>query len=155
MNRGFVRLVRRLSLVALGAVVVLVVLLLLDGFTIGDGVLTVLCLAPPVVLLFFAQGVQEVLSLPGRLRRLPGDGQEQLAELTRLASQARARRARSLPLLLWRLRSAVGSVRAVAGVALPLRIFTPGFLGVTAVSALLCLVLPAVVLIVVLVVAFS
>ena len=151
--RGFVRFVRRLSLLALGAVVVLVVLLQRDGFTVGDGVLTVLCLAPPVVLLFFAQGVHELLSLPDRLRGLPGDGEERLAELMRLASEARTTRARGLPLLLWRLRSAFGSVRDVAAVAVPLRVFTPGFLGVTVVSALLCVALPAVVLIVVLVVA--
>jgi hypothetical protein len=109
----------------------------------------------PIVLLFFAQGVQELLSLPDRLRRLPGDGEERLAELTRLASEARTTRVRGLPLLLWRLRAAFGSVRDVAGVAVPLRVFTPGFLGVTVVSALLCVALPAVVLIVVLVIAFA
>jgi hypothetical protein len=153
--RSFVRIVRRLSLMALGAVVVLVVLLQRDGFTVGEGVLTILCLAPPVVLLFFAQGVHELLSLPDRLRRLPGDGEERLAELTRLASEARTTRVRGLPLLLWRLRDVFGSVRDVAGVAVPLRVFTPGFLGVTVVSALLCVALPAVVLIVVLVIAFA
>ena len=151
--RGVVRFVRRLSLLALGAVVVLVVLLQRDGFTVGEGVLTVLCLAPPAVLLFFAQGVHELLSLPDRLRRLPEDGEERLAELMRLASEARTTRVRGLPLLLWRLRGAFGSVRDVASVAVPLRVFTPGFLGVTVVSALLCVALPAVVLIVVVVVA--
>jgi hypothetical protein len=153
--RGFVRFARRLSLVALGATVALVVLLQRDGYTVGEAVLTVLFLAPPAILLFFAQGVQALLSLPDRLRRMPGEGEERLAELTRLAGQARTTRARGLPLLLWRLRGAFGSVRDVAGVALPLRVFTPGFLTVAAVSAVLCVVLPAVVLVALLVVAFG
>ena len=151
--RGVVRFLRRLSLVAVGAVVVLAVLLQRDGFTTGEAVVTIVLLAPPAVLLLFAQGVQELLALPDRLRRMPGEGEERLAELTRLAGQARATRARGLPLLLWRLRGAFGSVRDVAGVAVPLRVLTPGFLGLAAISALLCVLLPAVVLIVLLVVA--
>jgi hypothetical protein len=153
--RGFVRFVRRLALVAVGAVVLLVVVLQRNGFTAAEAVLTVLFLAPPAVLLFFAQGVQELLSLPDRLSRLPGEreGAERLAELSRLAGQARTTRARGLPLLLWRLRGALGSVRDVAGVALPLRVFTPAFLGLATVSALVCMLLPAVVLIVLLIVA--
>ena len=153
--RRFIRFVRRLSLLAFAAVVVLVVLLGRDGLTVGEGVLTVLCLAPPSVLLFFAQGIRELLTLPERLRRLPGDAEERLAALARLASQARTTRARGLPLLLWRLRSAFGGVRDVAGLAMPLRVFTPGFLALAAVSALLCIALPAVVLIAVLVVTFA
>jgi hypothetical protein len=151
--RGFVRFIRRLALVALGSVVLLVVVLQRDGFTAAEAVLTVVLLAPPAILLFFAQGVRELLALPDRLRRMPGDGEERLAELSRLAGQARTTRARSLPLLLWRLRSAVGSVRDVAGVALPLRVFTPPFLGLAIVSALVCVLLPAVVLVVLLFVA--
>lgn len=91
--RGFVRFVRRLALVAVGAVVLLVVLLQRDGFTAVEAVLTILLLAPPAILLFFAQGVQELLSLPERLRRVPGEGEERLAELSRLAGQARTTRA--------------------------------------------------------------
>jgi hypothetical protein len=151
--RGFVRFVRRLALVAAGAVVLLVAVLQRNGFTATEAVLTVLLLAPPAILLFFAQGVQELLSLPDRLRRLPGEGEQRLAELSRLAGQARTTRASGLPLLLWRLRGAFGSVRDVAGVALPLRVFTPAFLGLATVSALVCVLLPAVVLIVLLVVA--
>lgn len=151
--RGFVRFVRRLSLVAIGAVVVLVVLLQRNGFTAADAVLTIVLLAPPAVLLVFAQGVRELLSLPDRLRGMPGEGEERLAELTRLVGQARTTRARGVPLLLWRLRGAFGSVRDVAGVAVPVRVFTPAFLGLATVSALLCVLLPAVVLIVLLVVA--
>jgi hypothetical protein len=153
--RAFVRFVRRLSLVALGAAVVLVALLQRDGFTAGEAVLTILFLAPPAILLFFAQGVQALLSFPDRLRRMPGDGQESLVELTRLADQTRTRRARGLPILLWRLRGAVGSVRDVAGVAVPLRVFTPGFLTLAAFSAVLCILLPAVVLVALLVVALG
>ena len=110
-------------------------------FSAGDVVITVLLLAPPAILLFFAQGLREVLALPERLRKLPGEGQERLAELTRIAGDARTTRARGIPLLLWRLRGSVGSLRDVAGLALPLRVFTPGFLGLTALAALFCVVL--------------
>jgi hypothetical protein len=153
--RGIVRFVRRLALVAIGATVLLVVLLQRDGFTAGDAVLTILFIAPPAILLFFAQGVQELLSLPDRLRRLPGEGEERLAELSRLAGQTRTTRVRGLPLLLWRLRGAFGSARDVAGVAVPLRVFTPGFLALAAVSAILCVLLPSVVLVALIVVAFG
>jgi hypothetical protein len=86
---------------------------------------------------------------------MPGDGEERLAELSRLAGQARTTSARGLPLLLWRLRGAFGSVRDVAGVAVPLRVFTPGFLALTAFSAALCILLPAVVLVALIIVAFG
>lgn len=153
--RGFVRFVRRLSLVAVGAVALLVVVLQRNGFTATDAVLTIVLLAPPAILLFFAQGVRELLSLPGRLSRVPGEGQQRLAELSRLAGQARTTRARGLPLLLWRLHGAFGSVRDVAGVAVPLRVLTPAFLGLAAFAALLCALLPGIVLIVLIVVAFG
>jgi hypothetical protein len=55
--------------------------------------------------------------------------------------------------LLWRLRGAFGSVRDVAGVAVPLRVFTPGFLGLAAISALLCVLIAGVALIALLAVA--
>ena len=153
--RAFVRFVRRLSLVAVGATVVLVALLQRDGFTAGDAVLTILFLAPPAILLVFAQGVNALLSFPDRLRRMPADGEERLVELTRLAGETRTRRARGLPVLLWRLRGAAGSVRGVAGVAVPLRVFTPGFLALAAVSAAFCILLPAVVLVALIVGAFG
>jgi hypothetical protein len=151
--RAFVRFVRRLSLVAIGAVVVLVVLLQRDGITGDEAVLTILFLVPPAILLFFAQGLKALLSLPDRLGRMPADGQARLAELTQVAGQTTTAPARALPLLLWRLRGAFGSVRGVVGVALPLRVFTPGFLTLAALSALFCVLLPAVVLITLLVVA--
>ena len=149
--RGFVRFVRRLSLVAIGATVVLVILLQRDGFTADEAVLTILFLAPPAILLFFAQGVQAMLSFPDRLRRMPDEGQQRIAELTRFAGESRTSRARGLPMFLWRLRGTVGSARDVVGVAAPLRVFTPGFLALVAFSALLCLLLPVVVLITLLV----
>ena len=46
-----------------------------------------------------------------------------------------------IALLLWRLRGPVGTFRDVAGTALTFRVFTPGFLGATAVAAFACLVL--------------
>ncbi len=149
--RGFVRFVRRLSLVAIGATVVLVILLQRDGFTADEAVLTILFLTPPAILLFFAQGVQTVLSFPDRLRRVPDEGQRGIAELTRFAGQTQTRRARGLPMFLWRLRGTVGSARDVVGVAAPLRVFTPGFLALAALSALLCILLPVVVLVTLLV----
>ena len=46
-----------------------------------------------------------------------------------------------MPMLLWRLRGWLGSLRDVAGLALPLRVFTPGFLGLAAIAMLCCFVL--------------
>ena len=150
---GFVRFLRRLAFVAVGATVVLVAVLQRDGFTADEVVLTILLLTPPAILLFFAQGVQAVLSFPDRLQRMPGEGQERIAELTRFAGQPPASRARNLPLFLWRLRGTVGSARDVVGVTALLRVFTPWFLGLAALSALLCIVLPLIVLVTLLVVA--
>ena len=139
--RRIVRFIRRLALVAIAGVVAVAAVLARGEFSAGDAVITVLLLAPPTILLIFAQGLREVLALPERLRKIPGEGQEQLAELSRLAGEARTTRARGVPLLLWRLRGSLGSLRDVAGLALPLRVFTPGFLGLTAVAALFCIVL--------------
>jgi hypothetical protein len=139
--RRIIRFFRRLAFVAIAGVAAVAALLARGEFSIGDVVITVLLLAPPAILLFFAQGLREVLALPERLRKLPGEGQERLAELTRIAGDARTTRARGFPLLLWRLRGSLGSLRDVAGVALPLRVFTPGFLGLTALAMLFCVVL--------------
>jgi hypothetical protein len=46
--------------------------------------------------------------------------------------------------MLWRLRGTLGSFRDLAGVALPMRVLAPPFLGLTAVAALLCIVLTCV-----------
>jgi hypothetical protein len=139
---SFVRGIRRLAFVAAAGVVPIALLLRReDGFNALDGLVTVLLLAPAAIVLFFAQGVRELVSLPERLRKLPGEGQERLSELARIAGEARTARARSAPFLLWRLRGSIGSLRDVAGIALPLRVLTPGFLGLTALAALACVVL--------------
>jgi hypothetical protein len=139
--RRLIRFLRRLALVAAVGVALIAVLLARGAFSAGDAVIIVLLLAPPSILLFFAQGLREALALPDRLRKVPGEGQERLAELTRIAGEARTTRARGVPMLLWRLRGSVGSLRDVAGLALPLRVFTPGFLGLTAFAVLICVVL--------------
>ena len=139
--RRIIRFLRRLAFVAIAGVALIALLLARGEFSAGDGVITLLLLAPPAILLFFAQGLREVLALPERLRKIPGEGQERVAELTRIAGEARTARTRSVPMLLWRLRGSLGSLRDVAGLALPLRVFTPGFLGLTALAGLLCFVL--------------
>jgi hypothetical protein len=140
--RNIVRTVRRLAFGAVAALVPITLLLQRDdGFEEIDVVVLVLLLAPPAIVLFFARGVLELVSLPGRLQRIPGEGQERLSELARTAGEARGARPRNAPLLLWRLRRSVRSLRDVAGIALPFRVLTPGFLGVTALAALACVVL--------------
>jgi hypothetical protein len=139
--RRIIRFVRRLAFLAIAGVAAVVALLARGEFSVGDAVITLLLLAPPAILLFFAQGLREVLALPERLRKVPGESQERLAALTQLAGEARTTRTRGVPLLLWRLRGSLGSLRDVAGLALPLRVFTPGFLGLTAIAMLCCFVL--------------
>ena len=151
--RGVVRFVRRTALVAALAVVPIAALLARGGFTLADAVVLGLLLAPPAILLLFAQGVRELLSLPERLRRMPREGQERAGELTRLAGQARSTGLRGMPILLWRLRGAVGSLRDVAGVAVPLRVLTPGLLGLALASWVACLVITGIGLIALLVLA--
>jgi hypothetical protein len=139
--RGLVRQLRRLALAALAGIAAIALLLRRDGFDDADLIFAVLLLAPPAFLLFFTRGILELVSLPDRLRRMPGEGQERVTELTRVAGDARTARLRNLPLLIWRLRGSIGSVRDLAGIALPLRVVTPGFLGLAALAALVCLVI--------------
>ena len=140
--RGLVRGIRRLAVAgALGVVPIALLFRREDGFDALDAVVTVLLLAPAAIVLFFAQGLLELVKLPERFRRIPGEGQERLSELTRLAGEARSARVRSAPFLLWRLRGTIGSLRDVAGIALPLRVLTPGFLGLAALATLACAVL--------------
>jgi hypothetical protein len=140
--RGVVRGVRRLAVAgALGVVPIALLLRRDEGFDGLDALFTILLLAPAAIVLFFAQGVLELVSLPERLRRIPGEGQERLNELARIAGEARTARVRSTPLLLWRRRGTIGSLRDVAGIALPLRVLTPGFLGLAALAALACVAL--------------
>jgi hypothetical protein len=153
--RGLVRLVRRLALAAVIGVALLAAALARDGITVGDAIVTALLLAPPAILLFFAQGVAELIALPDRLRRMPGEGGQRLQELTQFAGEARRARLSGMPSMLWRLRGTVGSFRDLAGVALPLRVLTPPFLGLTALAMLLCLVLTGVGLIALVVLALG
>ena len=141
MARRIVGVLRRLALAAVLGVAAIALLLRRDGFDALDGVVVLLLLAPAAIVLFFAQGIRELLALPERLRKLPEEGQERFAELARVAGAARTTSTRGLPLLLWRLRGSIGSVRELAGIALPLRVLTPAFLGLSALSVLLCVVL--------------
>ena len=137
--RGFVRGLRRLALAAAAFAALIALLLRRDGgFDGADAVLTILLLTPSAIVFFFTRGVLELVSLPGRLQRVPGESQQQIAELTRIAGDARAAKARNAPFLLWRLRGTTGSLRDVAGIAFSYRVFTPAFLTATALSALAC-----------------
>jgi hypothetical protein len=154
--RGFVRTARRLALAAAAAVLLIAVLLWReDGFDGLDAVVTLLLLTAPAIVFLFTRGVLEIVALPGRLQRIPGESQEQLSELTRMAGNARTARARSMPFLLWRLRGTAGSVRNVAGIALPFRVFTPAFLTATAIASLACIILVGVGLIALIVLALG
>jgi hypothetical protein len=139
--RAVVRFVRRVAVAGALGVAAIAALLAKGGFSALDAVVTIVLLAAPAILLLFAQGMRELLSLPERLRRIPSEGQERVSELTRLAAQARTTGFRGMPLLLWRLRGTVGSLRDVAGVAVPLRVLTPGFLGLALLAMLACVVL--------------
>jgi len=136
-----VRFVRRLAFVALLGVAAIATILARGDFSALDGVLTLILVAPPAVLLVFAAGLGEVMRLPERLRRTPHQGAEHLAELTRIAGDARTTGFRRAPSLLWRLRGAVGLTRDLVGFAVPLRVFTPQFLGLTFLASALSLLL--------------
>ena len=150
---GLVRFLRRLAIAAVLGVFAIAALLARDGVSTFDGVMTMLLLVPSAILLFFAQGVRELLALPDRILRMPREGQERLAELTRVAGAARSARMRGIPLLLWRLRGSLGSVRSVAGVAMPLRVLTPVSLGLALAATLSCMLLAVIGVIALLVVA--
>jgi hypothetical protein len=136
--RGLVRRLRQLAAAAMVAVVPIALVLGDDGFDSADGLVTLLLLAPSGVLLFLARGLSELAGFPERLRRLPSEGVERTTELARAGGELRGARLRRLPLVLWRLRGAIGSVRDVAGIALPLKMLTPGFLGLSAFAAGAC-----------------
>jgi hypothetical protein len=142
--RAVVRFVRRVAFAGLLGAAAIIALLARGGFSAVDGIVAILLLAPPAILLLFAQAVRELLALPDRLKRIPHEGQERVSKLTRLAGEARTTSVRGMPLLLWRLRGTVGSLRDVAGVAVPLRVLAPGFLGLTLLAALVCVVLAGV-----------
>ena len=137
--RGFVRVLRRLALAAAAVALLIALLLRRDGgFDGADAVLTLLLLTPPAIVFFFTRGVLELVSLPGRLQRVPGESQQQIAELTRIAGDARAAKARNAPFLLWRLRGTAGSAPRRRGHRLLLPRLHTAFLTATALSALAC-----------------
>jgi hypothetical protein len=136
--RGLVRLLRRLAVAGVLGAVAVGLALARQGMSSGEWLLLVLLLAGPAIVLFFAQAVNEVAELPDRVRRVPGETTEHLGGLTQVAQQARTARLRNVPGLLWRLRGSVGGLRGVAGIALPLRAFTPGFVTVSAIAAGVC-----------------
>jgi hypothetical protein len=154
--RGFVRSLRRLALAAAAVTALIALLLRRDGgFDDADAVLTLLLLTPPAIVFFFTRGVLELVSLPARLQRVPAEGQQQIAELTRIAGDTRTAKARSAPFLLWRLRGTAGTLREVAGIAFSYRVFTPAFLTVAALSALACVAIVGAGLIALLIVVLS
>lgn len=140
---GIVRSLRRVAFVAVFGVAAIGALLARNGVEPADVVLTILLLAPPGVLLFFTAGVAQLLRLPERVRRLPRESTTQLTELSRLAGETRDGGFRRAPRVLWKLRGAVGSTRDLVGLALPLRVLTPAFLGLSLLAAFLCLILIA------------
>jgi hypothetical protein len=87
--------------------------------------------------------VGALIALPERLWRTPGDDGRRIGELTQFAGEAQTTRLSGMPSMLWRLRDTIGS-RDIAGAALKLRVLTPSFLGLTAIAALLCIVLTGV-----------
>src|SRR5687768_16542904 len=80
---SFVRTLRRLALVAALAVIPIALLFRRDGFDELDAIVSIVLLAPTAIVLFFAHGVLQVVSLPDRFRRMPGEGQERVTELAR------------------------------------------------------------------------
>jgi len=152
--QGFLKLLRRLAYAAVAGAALLAAVLARGGFSGGDAVVTALLLAPPAILLFFAQGVGALIALPERLWRTPGEEGQRVGELTQFAGEAQTTRLSGMPSMLWRLRNTIGS-RDIAGAALRLRVLTPSFLGLTAIAALLCIVLTGVGLIALVVLALG
>jgi hypothetical protein len=139
--RGVATFLRGFAFVTLLGVAAIAAVLARGGFEAVDIAVTAVLLVPPAILLSFSAGLREVLRLPERLRRMPSQGTEQLSELGRIAGAARGGGFRRAPSLLWRLRGVVGSSRDLVGFALPLRVFTPGFLGLAALAAFFSLIL--------------
>jgi hypothetical protein len=136
--------VRAFVLLALGAGVgvgLLGVLLAREGLDGAEAVFLVLLLGAPMVVLMFAAGIRALLELPERVLRMPQRGAEQVDALARVAEDARGAKLRHTPFLLWRLGGLVSSTRDLVRLALPLRIFVPGFLWLTLAAVVVCVVL--------------
>lgn len=139
--RGVARAIRTFGLVVLVAIAAIAAAFARRGFDAAEIFVLLVLLASPAILLFFSSGLQQLLKVPDRLRRMPNQGAEQMAELTRIAGEARHGGFRRAPRLLWRLRGVVGSSRDLVGFALPFRVLTPGFLGLTALAGFFGLIL--------------
>jgi hypothetical protein len=126
-----------------------------DGLDAPELVVVVALLAAPAIVLVFAAGIRTLGGLPERVVRLPQRGVGQVDQLARLTADARSATWRRSPLLLWRTGSLVSSTRDLVRIALPLKIFTPGFLWLTLIGVVACLILVAVGLISLLVLAAS
>ena len=142
---------RRLAFAGAVAAALLVLLLALDGLAAEDVVLAPLLFAPPAILFFFALAAGQVLALPERLRPRahpePGAARRAGPSRSRRTHYERARASASSS-------GGCGAPSARCGL-MPLRVFTPWFLGLAAVSALLCVVLLGVAAVAVVVVAVS
>ncbi|MBA2331176.1 MAG: hypothetical protein H0V94_00085 [Actinobacteria bacterium] len=136
-----VRFIVRLAFAALLGIAAIAAVLARGDFSALDGVLVLVLVSAPAVLLLFALGLREVARLPERLRRMPRQGADQLAELSRIAGEARNSGFRRAPSLLWRLRGAIGSTRDLVGFALPFRVFTPPFLALSFFGAMVSVIL--------------
>ena len=136
-----IRLIRRLAIVAGLGVVAITAGLARGGFAAADAVLALVLLVPPGILLVFAAGLREVTGLPERVRGMPQQSVEQLAELSRIAGDARTGGVGRAPSLLWRLRRPVSATRGLLGIASSFHIFTPQFLTLTLLATAGCLLL--------------
>ncbi len=153
--RAVVRAFLLLALAAGVGVGLLGLLFARDGLEAPELLLVVALLAAPLVVLVFAAGIRSLLELPERVLRIPQRGVDQVDELARLTGDARRARLRHTPFLLWRTGSLVSTTRDLVRIALPLKIFAPGFLWLTLAAVVACGVLIGVGLISLLVLAFS
>lgn len=110
----------RMALAGAAAGAVIVYAVLRDGLPdptdriVGTIVVIALAAAPPLVLGAFWLLLRELVELPERIRRLPGEGREHVEELGRLTREARDARQRGfarLPGMIWRLTRLTGSSR--------------------------------------------
>ena len=136
-----IRFIRRLAVVAALGVAAIAASLARDGFPASDVVLALVLLVPSGILLVFAAGLREVMGLPERVRDMPQQSAEQLAELSRIAGEARAGGVGRAPSLLWRLRRPVSAARDLLGIASSFHIFTPQFLTLALLATAGCLLL--------------
>lgn len=153
--RAVVRAIVLLALAAGAGVGLLGLLLARNGFAAGDLVVVAVLLVPPAIVLLFAGAIRALVRLPERLAAVPGRGAEQVDELARIAERARTATWRQTPSLLWRGRGLLLATRDLVRVGLPLRLLAPGFLWLTLVSVVVCVVLVGVGLVAFLVLAVS